>query len=383
MKARNKPRILFLLHLPPPIHGSSIVGRTIQENISINTEFSCNYINLLASRNVAESGKINSSKLFNFMITWIKVFVSITRYRPNLCYLALTTTGAAFFKDLLFVALLKAFRINLVYHLHNKGVSLYGNKKRYRVCYNFLFKNAEVILLSKRLYSDIQAFVPYSKIHICPNGIADEALKSIHNTTKQLSLKHESDQHLINKVKILFISNLFESKGVYVLLDACKILKKRNLHFHCTFVGGEGDISKQQFQDKTKHLNLLGYVEYLGTKFNQEKANEYTKAHIFAFPTFYHNECFPLVILEAMQYKLPIVTTLEGGIPDMVEDGVTGFLVNQKDVENLANNLELLIQNSRLRKRMGVAGRKKYEEDYKLEIFELRLINIFRQIIRD
>jgi len=125
----------------------------------------------------------------------------------------------------------------------------------------------------------------------------------------------------------------------------------------------------------------LGYVNYLGTKFDQEKEDEYATADIFAFPTFYHNECFPLVLLEAMQHKLPIVTTFEGGIPDIVEDEVTGFLVIQKDVEKFANRLELLIRNSKLRHSMGIAGRKKYEKEYVLDIFVLKLLNILRQII--
>jgi glycosyltransferase involved in cell wall biosynthesis len=82
-----------------------------------------------------------------------------------------------------------------------------------------------------------------------------------------------------------------------------------------------------------------------------------------------------------MQFSLPIVSAFEGGIPDVVENGVTGFLVLQKDVGALAGKLEILIQSSDLRQKMGVAGRKRYEGKFTLFIFENTLKDIIEQII--
>ncbi|MDP3913228.1 MAG: glycosyltransferase family 1 protein, partial [Bacteroidota bacterium] len=59
---KKKNRILFLLHLPPPVHGSSVVGSFIKESETINTKFICDYVNLLASQNMAESGIVSFNK---------------------------------------------------------------------------------------------------------------------------------------------------------------------------------------------------------------------------------------------------------------------------------------------------------------------------------
>ena len=67
---------------------------------------------------------------------------------------------------------------------------------------------------------------------------------------------------------------------------------------------------------------------------------------------------------------LSIVWNCEGGIPDIVENDVTGFLVQQSDVEALTEKLEILINNPTLCKQMGSAGRKKYEKEFTIEIFE-------------
>lgn len=361
-------KIIFLLHLPPPVHGSSIVGKAIREAKTINDNFDCLYINLLASQNVSESGKISLRKLSGFTVTLVKVLYLLVINRPQLCYLALTVTGAAFYKDMLLVVLLKIFGIKRVYHLHNKGISLHRKNPINELCYHFVFKDAHVILLTKHLYYDIQQFVPEEKAHICPNGIADELQKAV-----------VSCGEVNNIVKILFLSNLIESKGVSLLLEACEMLKRKKILFECIFIGGEGDLTVSWFYEKVKQLDLEEQISYLGKQYGAEKKKAFSEADLFAFPTYY--DCFPLVLLEAMSYSLPVVSTFEGGIPDIVEDGVTGFLVPQKNVLALAEKLELLIKNPVLRQQIGKAGRLKYEQQFTLEIFEKRIVDIIERTL--
>jgi glycosyltransferase involved in cell wall biosynthesis len=385
-KMRLKNKILFLLHIPPPVHGSSVVGLSIKNSETINSAFNCEYINLLASQDIAESGTVNRKKLWDFAVTWVKLLVLLRKFRPNLSYLALTTTGAAFFKDALIVLLLKVFKVKRIYHLHNRGVSLKKNNIIYRLFYNFVFRNSEVILLSKRLYHDIEAFVPETKVFICPNGISDHEsiyINSSNTQENQSETKTDFDQSKDSKkvMQLLFLSNLIESKGVFDLLDACALLKIRGVTFACTFIGGESDITANQFRNRLAQLDLLDHVAFEGKKYNKEKELAYTKADIFVFPTFYSNECFPLVLLEAMSYALPVVSTFEGGIQDIVEINKTGLLVEQHNTLDLADKLEFLITNPHLCKEMGLAGRKKYEQKFTLDRFENRLEEILQQVI--
>ena len=180
-------------------------------------------------------------------------------------------------------------------------------------------------------------------------------------------------------VKILFLSNLIESKGVFLLLDACALLKEKQIPFECNFVGGEGDISYHQFYERVRKLDLTKQINYLGKKFGIDKNNIFSETDIFVFPSYY--ETFGLVNLEAMQHSKPVISTIEGGIPDIVADNFTGFLIQKNDVINLANKLEILIMNPDLRKKMGIAGRKKYDEEFTLKIFENRLTEILQQVI--
>ena len=369
MKSMDKKKnILFILHLPPPVHGSSLVGQTIRQSKVINSSFECRYINTLVSRSVNETGKKSFIKVFRFVAVWFQLLVEIIKKKPDICYLALTATGAAFYNDVLLVGLLKLFNIKRIYHLHNKGVALSASNKINKLLYQFVFKNAEVILLSNYLYNDIESFVPSTRVHICPNGIEDTV------TVQKPRLKEKE-----KSVKILFLSNLIESKGVLVLLKACEIISQKGIDFECDFVGAEGDLSAKQFNEKVSQMQLTSKVNYLGKKFGNEKQNAFATADIFAFPTYYSNECFPLVLLEAMCNGLPVISTFEGGIPDIVEQGVTGFLISQKDENSLADKLEELIRNQELRQKMGSNGRKKFETEFKQEIFEKRMIGIIQK----
>lgn len=361
-------RILFILHFPPPVHGASMVGKFIKESESINEVFDVRYINLGTSASVDEIGKGGIRKLFRYIKILRDILYQLLSFKPGLCYLAIAAKGGAFYKDAMIALIIKSFGFNIVYHFHNKGVKTRQGRSIYNLFYKLIFKNAEVILLSKHLYFDVKKYVPTERVHYCPNGIPKVGVEQF-----------ERQQN--KKTEILFLSNLIESKGVFVLLKACKMLKSRNLDFHCTFVGGEGDLNERQFNKRVEDLGIESSVQYLGRKYGKDKKAVFASADIFSLPTFYPNECFPLVLLEAMQNSLPVVSTFEGGIQEIVDEGKTGFLVPQKDAPALAEKLETLIMDADLRQKMGKAGRKKYEEQFTLPIFEERLTNILNSIV--
>lgn len=364
----KKGDIIFLLHLPPPVHGSSLVGQFIKNSKLINKSFDGRYINLLMSRNVNESGSISIMKIFRSVKVWFILLSKLISKRSDLCYFALTTTGAAFYRDFLLVVLLRIFGVKTIFHLHNKGVKNKSKNKINRIIYKFVFNDSNIILLSMKLYSDIELYVPQSRVYICPNGIENNFL-----------IKTSRLDPTQKPVKILFLSNLIETKGVYDLINACALLNEKGLRYECDFIGGLGDINYEQFNNQIIKNKLTDKVKYLGVKYNEGKEVAFQQADIFVLPTYYSNECFPLVILEAMKFGLPVISTYEGGIPDIVEDGVTGYLVAQKDVNELAEKIQLLIEDSLLRDRMGKAGQLKYETQYTLNIFEKRMKDILAE----
>lgn len=366
----ERKEILFLLHLPPPVHGSSVVGEIIKKSKLINDAFRGKYINLILSRKVNESGKTSMVKIIRFVKVWFSLLGKLIRNKPDLCYYALTTTGPGFRKDVLLVALLRLFRIKTIYHLHNRGIT---NEKKNRLnhfYYRFVFNKNRVILLSKHLYYDIASYIPESDVYYCPNGIGDYQPRIAVLSTAEN-----------RPFRILFFSNLMKEKGVFELVKACEILQKRGYNFQCDFVGGEGDVSENELIDYAANLGLSEQIKYLGKRYGKLKEMVFEESDVLVLPS--RCDCFPLVILEAMQHRLPVIALAEGGIPDMVDEGITGYLLQREtDANDLAGRIEKLIYDPVLREQMGTNGRMKYEQSFTQIIFEQRLLSILQNIIQ-
>jgi len=312
-----------------------------------------------------------------------------------MCYLTPTAKGPGFYKDALIIAIIKLFRIKTVFHYHNKGVSSRQDNLIDNLLYRFVFRKTNVILLSKLLYPDIHKYVPESRVYYCPNGIPDLKDENSSGGRRVESEKSEKGysvigiQYSVSKnektvtknqsiVELLFLSHLIKSKGVLVLIEACCLLRDRGIEFHCTIAGGDAEMTPNGVEEIVAGENLEDYISVIGPKNGEEKLELFERTDIFVHPSF--NDCQPLGLIEAMQFSLPVVSTFEGAIPDVVDDDVTGFLVPQKDATALADKLELLIKDPGLRQKMGAAGRAKYEREFTLEKFEKRMVEILKEV---
>lgn len=362
----KKPKILIIASFPPPLHGSALMSQNIKESLLVNDRFCCDYINLSTSRKMEEIGNNNPLKMLRILGALIFELWKLLSTKYDACYIALTCHGKGFLKDVPFALLCKLFGKKLVIHQHNKGMSKDVNNWPYRWLLPKVYKDAHVVLLSWKLYSDIQMIVPKNKISVCPNGIPYD---DIVFTKKD------------NKVpQLLFLSNLILSKGIIDLLDALKILKMRCRSFHCCIVGDESkDISKEQLNKEISGRDLDDVVLYAGRKTGKEKELIFQKSDIFVHPT--TDDCFPLVLLEAMQYRLPIITTDEGGIMDIVKDGENGLICEKRNPLSLANTIERLLKDGDNRRIMGDKGYNKFMSEFTIDVFESTFVDILDRVI--
>ena len=361
-----KPRILFILHLPPPIHGAAMMGKYIQESELINSSFDCFCINLATAGSLSDIGHVSLEKLLKYLLLLRYISHVVKEIRPELVYITPNAGGKAFFKDFIVVQMLKSMGCKIIAHYHNKGVSAYQSKWIYNFLYKRFFSNLKVILLAENLYKDIAKYVKREDVYICPNGIPS-------------SCKEEIEARRNNVIPhLLFLSNLLISKGVIVLLDALKILKEKEYTFVCQFIGGEtAEINAVQFFEEVNKRELSDLVTYVGRKVREEKEAFFRQADIFVFPTYY--ETFGLVNLEAMEYKLPVISTNEGGIPDIVKDGENGLICEKQNPVSLADCIAKLLDDEELRVKMGSAGHEKFCREFTLDKFENRMRDILNQ----
>ena len=358
-----KPRVLFILHLPPPVHGAAMVGRTIRESGLVADVFDSRFVNLSASESLSEVGRVSLRKMAFLFRLLRRVRKEIRDFHPDLVYLTPTTSGPGLVKDCLTARAVRKRGSRVVLHFHNKGVSVRQDRFPYGFLYRSLFRDAKVILLSERLYPDVERFVSREDVHACPNGIDCPAFPA-------------REEHAVPE--ILFLSNLLPDKGVVDLLDACRMLKERGCRFTCRVAGApSAGITGEHFARLVSERKLADVVRYDGPLYGSAKQDALTGADMLVLPT--RNDSFPLVILEAMAAGLAVVSTREGAIPDEVEDGVTGILCDKGDPCGLADSIGQLLERPDVCREMGAAGRSRYERLFTKKAFEQRFVEILKR----
>lgn len=170
---------------------------------------------------------------------------------------------------------------------------------------------------------------------------------------------YSSDTHNDKKIVIGTIANFYATKGLNILIDTVKLLNQEpSAVSYKLIIIGEGEL-RSELEQQIKQLGLQNDIILTGSK---PQAAKYLKALDVAVMSSV-KEGFPYFILEAMSAGLPIVATRVGGIPEMIDDGVTGYLAEAKSSQALAEKISLLTTEEK-RKQFGQAGLDKVKTEF-------------------
>lgn len=384
-----KPNILFIMHMPPPVHGASMVGQFIHDSKLINSSFDCHYVNMAVATRLDEIGKGGWNKVKGVLKKLMEVRKAVKNVKPDLVYITPNSAGAPFYKDFTTVMMLKMTGQKIVMHFHNKGVATRQNRWLDNWLYRRYFKGVKLILLADALYEDMKRYVKREDVFVCPNAIPEISMAKENVTSKIVSTSNVSNDNRVPH--ILWLTNIMKTKGIMEFLVALKILKDKGVKFQVDFVGGlTKEMSGDEFDTALAMMGLNGSCAYHGPKYGDEKFAFYRDADIFVLPSY--TEALPVSILEAMQFGLPVVASNVGGVSAEVEEGVSGFLLGGKqpimlntfrpDACEIADKLQVLLTDADLRHKMGLAGREKFEREFTLEVFEKRMVEILSNNVK-
>jgi glycosyltransferase involved in cell wall biosynthesis len=158
---------------------------------------------------------------------------------------------------------------------------------------------------------------------------------------------------------VLAVARLVEKKGLDTLLRACAELVRRGVRFRCELVGDGPE--RGRLEALARELDLGDAVRLSGARPHAEVAGRLARARAFALPCRRardgDEDALPVALVEALAAGVPVVTTGVGGIPEAVEDGVSGLLVPPEDPRALADALERLLVDDALHARLAAGGR--------------------------
>lgn len=359
----KKKKILFFIKLPPPCTGVTRINSIIAKNNLIKKKFTLKIIHVSYVSVISKLGKFTISKIWKVLHLFCQLLHQLIFFNPKIVYFQISPLGFAFIRDFVFIFLIKLFKKKILFHLHGKGIDIQSDNLIYKILYKFAFKNEYIICLSNILTFDIK------KVY---TGAAFIVSNAIEDTTYRFKKKN-------NIFKICFISNLIKSKGIYVFFEILKHLKMRNQNFKAYIIGAEVDMKYHILQAKINEAGLSKLVNLCGAKYGNDKMEILSSSDLFVFPTL--NDVWGLVVLEAMQIGIPVIASNEGAIPDMIKNGLNGYLIEKGNALEFANKIQYLIENPEIRIKMGKESRRLYEENFTEEKMIEKLINVFNTVL--
>ena len=168
---------------------------------------------------------------------------------------------------------------------------------------------------------------------------------------------------------ILSVGRLIPKKGFEYLIGACQILKEKGLDFKCKIIGEGGQ--RNVLEQELKERGVDDRVEFLGGKTQDEVIRWMRRSTLLCLPCIVADngdrDALPTVLLEALALGLPVVSTRVTGIPEIVEDGKEGLLVEEKDQSALSQAIVRLLDNPGLRENFSKNGVLKVKERFSIQ----------------
>lgn len=341
--SRDEYKAIVMLGIDPAskVKGgiSSVVD--VYRDSGLFTRWRIVYIGTVASGSHARKLRFMVAALWSYLGLVFADRVSLVH--------AHTASRASFWRKSIFMLIARAADIPVILHLHGGDFELFYRsecgKWRQRYIRYVLRSVSRVVVLSQQWRTRIEAIEPAARTVTIGNPVAVPSIVAAVDERQPADL--------------LYLGRFSERKGVFDLLKACAIVRSKHpsIRIRC---GGEGDVAG--VEALARELGLADSLHMLGWVSGAAKDRELMQATIYVLPSY--AEGLPMGVLEAMAAGTPAVATSVGGIPDAIENGVSGFIVEPGDIAALADRIQQLLDDAGLRARFAAAARAKVASDY-------------------
>jgi glycosyltransferase involved in cell wall biosynthesis len=303
------------------------------------------------SASVAEVARPSPRKVARGFAFLGRVACAAARHRPALAIVFIAPAAPAFYLDAMAIVLLRLARRRYVLYLHART---YGRLLEARWPTPWLARDtfrhaASVVTLAECIRSDAERLAPPGRVAVIPNGVDAEVRARPLDGGGPLN--------------VLYMGTMKATKGALEAVVACVATAASGAVVHLAVAG---DVYDPDYDASVRRaaaqIPAPSSVRFVGHVEGREKQRLFESADVFVYPS--QLDATPLVVTEAMAAGLPVIASREGGLPCMVLDGVTGFVVDPPLAPGIAQRLGELDRDRALLAGLGRAGRMRYEANF-------------------
>jgi glycosyltransferase involved in cell wall biosynthesis len=325
-------------------------------------EVELQHIRMAFSQEIEDVGRPGLAKIFHLLELVAKIISARLDAKPDVIYyLPAGPNMVPFLRDCILLVATRWMFKRTIFHFQAAGLSDLRDRLPgpLKILFSLAYNRPHLaISLSQHGLRDARAIIAQSST-VIPNGVPDVWAERTPNRNSA-------------RPTILFLAMVCEEKGAGILIEACKILQSQGHSFSCK-IAGRASSAEELAALQAKAKGLEDILEFTGAVTGESKWKLFAESDIFCFPTFYASESFGIVAIEAMMAGLPVVTSDWRAMPEIVLDGETGYVTPVKNAAATADRLAKLLQDRALREKMGKAGRARFLENYRIEIFRQRM----------
>lgn len=368
-----KVKVLVVGQTPPPFHGQSLMIKMLLDGDLPGVEL--HHVRMAFSEDMNQVGRFQLGKLVHLLVVICKIIYGRFRFGTRILYYP--PAGPNLVPVLRDIAILLSTRwlfTDTVFHFQACGVGEYISRLPYPLRWlarRAMSQPSLAVQLSELTASDANHLSARTVCTI-PNAAHDEAERMQFERLPRDESK---------PMRVLYLGTVCEGKGILVLLQAVADAIRAGKQLQLDVVGS---FQPAEFRAEVEALidtqELQSHVHLWGQLTGSDKWQRFAEADVFCFPSHYHSEAFPCVLVEAMCFSLPVISTRWRGIPSIVKPGETGYLIDPHDHQALAKHLQALADQPDLCLQLGMAGRNRYCECFTVEHYLSGLRRAFLEL---
>jgi glycosyltransferase involved in cell wall biosynthesis len=310
--------------------------------------------------------KFKGQMILNFIKGLISLFKTLNNDKEiSIVHIHGAAKGSIFRKYIVCLISKKIFNKKVIYHSHGSEFKKFYNSSPFifkKLIENFINSVDLVICLSTQW-----------KLFFNENFKIKDIVV-LENIVNRPIITDRKDNQTLN---ILFLGFIGKRKGIFDLLDAIITHKAELDQRMQLIIGGNGET--ERLINVIEKNNLQSIVKYAGWVSGELKESLLKGADVYILPSY--NEGLPISILEAMSYKLPIISTPVGGITEVVHNNINGFIIQPGDKQAMFDALNKLIEQPMLVKAMGNKSSEIVEPYYAENVIP-KLENIYKSLLK-
>lgn len=362
--------ILLIGALPPPAIGPYMAMARLLESRVLEGSFRVTFLDISDRRNIQSMGRLDFVNVWLGVKHALEFLVRLVVVRPEIVYLGVSQGLWGYLRDLTFIVPALLSRRKLVLHLRGSEFRKFYDEMPgwlRSITRWVLSRTARMLVLGECIRPVFQGLMPSERVFVVPNGIDYKKFPQAAAGPGR------------NPKHILYLSHLSRRKGLLLLLEALPEVFRKHPDASVTIAGlWQSGNEKDEAQRIVRLHGMEENVRFVGEVTGPAKIKLFEEHGLFVF-TPLEPEGLPWVILEAMSGSLPVITTNQGAITEVVVNGETGLII-QPDKETLSDAICALLNDPQAAEAMGQAGRLRVEHHFSEQKYLERLTSLFNEL---